>query len=151
MSQTSVASSHSGTTAWLHVPGGRVGVDLTTGALCSATIGNDGREMVRGRPSAGLLRLALPLPGYGSHYVEAGTHGTPEVVHEEDRLHLTYGELVTGHHASSVTVEVELRPAPEGLVLRARVHNGGELPVPQVAFPQVLGLAAGGHDPDARV
>lgn len=138
-------------TEWITVRGGRVGVDLATGALRSARLEPDDRELISGAHDAGLLRLALPLPDYGSHYLETGTHGGPEVVREPDGLRLTYPRLGSAHHAASITVEIELRSAPEGLVLRARVHNRGHLPVPQVAFPQVLGLTASGQDPDARV
>ena len=134
-------------TEWIDVRGGRVGVDLATGALVSARLDGEGRELVGGQSAAGLLRLALPLPGYGSHFLEAGTHGRPEVTRDNDVLKLIYAELESAHHAASIRVEIELRSAPEGLVVRARVHNGGALPVPQVAFPQVFGLTAEGQDP----
>ena len=64
-------------TEWITVRGGRVGVDLATGALRSARLEPDGQELIHGTHDAGLLRLALPLPDYGSHYLETGTHGRP--------------------------------------------------------------------------
>ena len=136
---------------WIDVRGGRVGVDVATGAVCSMRLGADGRELVGGEPGAGLLRLALPVPGYGSHFLETGTHGRPEVHREGEGIRLVYSQLASPHHTAAIRVEIDLRPAPEGLVVRARVHNDGELAIPQVSFPQVLGLSAGGQDPAARV
>ena len=136
---------------WIDVRGGRVGVDPATGAICSARLGPDGRELVTGASGSGLLRLALPIPGYGSHFLEAGTHGAPEVHREGDTIRLSYPELASPHQRAPIHVEVTLRSAPEGLVVRAVVRNDSDLVVPQVAFPQVLGLAAGGQDPEARV
>jgi hypothetical protein len=139
------------TTEWLEVRGGRIGIDVATGALRSARLQPGATELVGAQEEAGLLRLALPLPGYGSHYLETGVHGEPEVVREPGVLRLSYPQLGSDHHTARIRVEIELRDRPEGLVLRAQVHNDGDLPVPQVAFPQLLGLSAGGQDPDARV
>ena len=138
------------TTDWMTVRGGRIGVDVATGALRSAQL--DGvTELIGGEGPAGLLRLALPLRGYGSHYLETGVHGEPEVTRERGALHLSYAQLASPHHGASVRADIQLRARPEGLVIRATVHNTGSLPIPQVAFPQILGLSAGGMDPRAKV
>lgn len=136
---------------WLTVRGGRVGLDPASGALVRAQLDPDGREVVHAAGDQGLLRLAVPLPDYGSHYLDVGAHGRPDVALGHDEVSLTYSGLTSAHHSADITVRLELRSAPEGLVVRARVHNGSEAPIPQVAFPQVTGLLAGGHDPDARV
>lgn len=139
------------TPRWMDAAGGRIAVDGATGALTNAILASSNREFVDSPSSSGLLRLAVPLDGYGSHYLELGTHGLPQVSQHGDTVRLTYTELSSAHHAAAIHVEVDLTPSPQGLVLRARVRNDGDLPIPQVAFPQLLGLAAGGQEPDARV
>jgi hypothetical protein len=59
--------------------------------------------------------------------------------------------LTSPHHAAAIHAEVDLTPGPAGLVLRARLRNDGDLPIPQVAFPQVLGLTAQGQEAEGRV
>ncbi|WP_404383040.1 hypothetical protein LL946_17670 [Knoellia locipacati] len=140
-----------GPVEWLDIRGGRIGVHPGTGALVSARLGEDGRQLVERPSGAGLLRVALPVEGYGSHYLEAGVHGAPRVERLPDGLRLVHTELSSEHVTAAVRVEIELRSADEGLVVRARVHNGSDLPIPQVAFPQLLGLGAVPGSDDARV
>jgi hypothetical protein len=135
----------------LDIRGGRLGIEPATGALRTAVLAGPDIEFVAGGGFAGLLRVAMPLPGYGSHYLETGVHGAPQIERDGNGLRLVYPELVSAHTVARIRVEVDLRPAQEGLVLRARVHNGTESPLPQVAFPQLLGLAGHGGDPDARL
>jgi hypothetical protein len=78
-------------------------------------------------------------------------HGRPQVTRSGRGLQLVHTDLASDHHRSRVRVEIDLEAAAEGLVMRARVHNGSDLPIPQVAFPQLLGLRAEGFDPDAKV
>jgi hypothetical protein len=140
-----------GRVEWIDIRGGRVGVRARTGALHGAALDAQDIELVAGEPQAGLLRLALPLAGYGSHYLETGVHGSPEVERLPEGLRLVYPELESSHLSAPIRVEVELHSAPEGLVMSARVHNGADVPIPQVAFPQLLGLAAVGGSDEARV
>jgi hypothetical protein len=77
------------TLEWIDAAGGRFAVDTATGALANAELPSSGREFVDGS-TAGLLRLAVPLAGYGSHYLEVGTHGEPQITRVGDTLRLTY-------------------------------------------------------------
>ena len=135
----------------LDIRGGRLGVNLGSGAVQSAVRADEGLDLVADSGHGGLLRLALPLDGYGSHYLETGTHGDPAVERLPDGLRLVFPRLASDHVSVPVRVELELRSAPEGLVVSARVHNGSDLPIPQVAFPQLLGLAGLPGDEAARV
>lgn len=140
-----------GAVEWLDIRGGRIGIERATGALHSAALDAGPREFIGRASGSGLLRLAIPLDGYGSHYLEAGVHGAPEIERLSDGIRLVHPELVSEHTRAAVRVEIDLRSAPEGLVMSARVHNGSDLSIPQVAFPQVLGLHGLRGDDDARV
>ena len=135
----------------LDIRGGSIGLHPETGALASAVLGGQDIEFVAASVPAGLVRLALPIPGYGSHYLETGVHGAPEIERSGDIIRLVYPSLASPHLSAAVRVEVELRTAPEGLVLRARVDNRTDAAIPQVAFPQLLGLAASGGPEDTRL
>ncbi len=136
-------------TVWLEARDGRFGIDPGTGGLLGAVLGD--HEFVGAVPLAGLVRLAMPVDGYSSHYLETGVHGSPSFERTGEGVRVVYDEFVSAHVTAPIRVEVDLRAAPEGLVLRARVHNGSDRLVPQVAFPQLLGLAATGGDPDTRI
>ena len=109
-------------TEWITVRGGRVGVDLATGALRSARLEPDGRELIHGAHDAGFLRLAA-APGLRLALPGDRDARRPEVVRDTDSLRLTYLQLGSAHHTASITVEIELRSAPEGLVLRPRAQR----------------------------
>jgi hypothetical protein len=128
---------------WLDVPPGRAGVD-GAGALAALRLHDPRTDFVAAPSGAGLLRLALPLPDHFSHYAEAGTHGAPDITAADGGLHLTYPGLATSEGPVAVRIEIELAPdsETEGIRLRARVHNGTPDVIPQVVFPQLLGLRA---------
>src|SRR5690606_5492837 len=123
----------------LDIRGGRVLLERRSGGLVRATAAQ-GVEFLAGAGGRGLLRVAAPLRDYPSHYVELGTHGTPEIREEDGTIRLVHERLATKHATLDIAVEVELEPCPEGLVMRARIRNGSYLRLPQVAFPQLLGL-----------
>jgi hypothetical protein len=130
--------------------GGRVRLDPRTGGLVRATAA-DATEFIAGTGGRGLVRIAAPLPDYPSHYVELGTHGAPAIRENGQGFTLAHERLTTRHADLDIGVEVDVQPGPEGLVLRARIDNRSELRLPQVAFPQLLGLLpVGGHE-DTRV
>lgn len=133
----------------LEVRGGRLLVDAAGGL--ASLVADDGTEYGAGTGGRGLVRIAAPLPDYPSHYVELGTHGAPQVHEADGGLVLVHDGLTTPHAELDVRVEVRLRPAPEGLVLSARVENRSDLRLPQVAFPQLLGLRAVGGVDGTRV
>jgi hypothetical protein len=126
---------------WLDVPDGRAGVDAG-GALAALRLHDPELDFVARPTGAGLLRLALPLPDCFSHYVETGTHGAPEITATPGGLRLTYAALATAEGPVPVRIEIDLDPdaETEGLRLRARVRNGTDAVIPQVVFPQLLGL-----------
>lgn len=134
----------------IDIRGGRVVLDRATGALVRATA-DDAAEFVAGTAGRGLVRIAAPLPDYPSHYVELGTHGAPDITEDNGTIRLVHERLRTKYADLAIRVEVELQSRPEGLVMRARVHNGSDLRLPQVAFPQILGLTAVGGIEDTRV
>ncbi|GAB4066148.1 hypothetical protein GCM10028777_17860 [Angustibacter speluncae] len=133
----------------LDVRGGRVLVDAAGGL--ASLVADDGTEYGAGTGGRGLVRIAAPLPDYPSHYVELGTHGGPQVHEADGGLVLVHDGLTTPNAELDVRVEVRLRPAPEGLVLSTRVENRSDLRLPQVAFPQLLGLRAVGGVDGTRV
>lgn len=134
----------------LDIRGGQVVVDRRTGSILRAT-GANGVEFIGGSASRGLLRLSAPMAEYPSHYVELGIHGAPEVEVDADGIRMTYQRLKSRHADLDIQVEVTLRPRPEGLVLRARVINNSALRLPQVAFPQLLGLLPVGDRNATRI
>ena len=134
----------------LDIRGGRVMIDRATGALVRATA-TDGTEFTAGTAGRGLVRIAAPLPEYPSHYVELGLHGAPTITGSDKKLTLVHQRLTTSHADLDIRVEVEIESCPEGLVLRARIDNNSALRLPQVAFPQLLGLMPVGGIEATRV
>ena len=133
----------------LDVREGKIVLDPQSGGLVRATAG--ALEFVAGTGGRGLVRIAAPLKDYPSHYVELGTHGAPAIEEKEGGFTLVHERLSTPHAELDIRVEVDVEPAPEGLVLRARVTNGSDLRLPQVAFPQLLGLMPIGGTDATRV
>lgn len=134
----------------IDVRGGRLMLDRTSGAIVRATA-SDAVEFISGTAGRGLVRIAAPMPDYPSHYVEVGTHGAPSIRESNGTITLVHERLKTTYADLAIRVEVDIESKPEGLVVRARVHNGSDLRLPQVAFPQLLGLAAVGGIEDTRV
>ena len=130
---------------------GRVGLDLATGSVTSLHLAEPETEFIARPSGAGLLRFALPLDDHPGHHVEVGTHGAPEADRRDAGLRLRYAALATDDGPTDVTVEITLAAAEDGLRLRARVHNAGTRPIPQVVFPQLLGLAAVDGADETRV
>jgi hypothetical protein len=128
----------------LTIPGGRVGVDPTTGAISGLSVADPGLELIARPDARGLLRLAAPLTEFAGHHAEAGVHGRPDIEPQGEGLRLRYGGFTTAHRTLPVRVEIELEPTDRGLVLRARIHNGSGEPIPQVVFPQLFGLGPAG-------
>ena len=130
----------------LEIRGGRVLIDPASGAVLRVTSA-DGTEFMSGTKGSGLLRISAPMPDYPSHFVELGTHGAPTIERVGDGFRISHDRLITRHADLDIGVEITLQPAPEGLVIRARVANNSNLRLPQIAFPQLLGLLpVGGHD-----
>ncbi len=128
----------------LDIPGGQIHVDPHSGAVVSIRLAEPETELVE-QPvaGAGLLRFALPLDDHPGHHVEVGTHGAPEIEEAADgTVRLRYAALLTEEGPVAATVEITLAAATDGVRLSARVHNTGDAPIPQVLFPQLLGLAA---------
>lgn len=137
-------------TVSLQMRGGRAVFDRASGALVRVSAA-DGAEFVAGTAGRGLVRIAVPLADYPSHYLELGTHGAPSVTSSGNILRLVHERLTSRHAALDIRVEVEIESRPEGLVLRARIVNGSDLRLPQVAFPQLLGLMPVGGVEATRV
>lgn len=134
----------------LNVRGGSVAIDRATGSLVRATA-TESVEFAGGTSGRGLVRIAAPLPDYPSHYVEMGTHGAPAIKERDGGLTLVHECLTTQYADLAIRVEVDIDARPEGLVLRARIDNNTDLRLPQVAFPQLLGLLPVGGIEDTRV
>ncbi len=134
----------------IEIRGGRVILDPSSGGLARATA-EDGLDFLSGTNGRGLLRIAAPLPDYPSHFVELGTNGRPEVQRRGNAITLVHERLITPHAELDIRVSVDIEPRPEGLVLRAQIRNGTDLRLPQVAFPQLLGLRPVGGEDDTRV
>ncbi|HEU5315721.1 MAG TPA: hypothetical protein VFX49_06390, partial [Chloroflexota bacterium] len=116
----------------LQLPTGTVEIDPQSGALAALHLTEPETSFVARPAEAGLLRFALPLSHFPSHHVEVGTHGRPEIMRRDGALTLTHETLTTSEGTFPVRVEIALTAAPDGLRLRARVHNGGSDVIPQV-------------------
>ena len=136
---------------WLQLPQGQVGLDSTSGAITALRLAQPETEFIVRSDRRGLLRLAAPLSGYGAYFLETGVHGSPMVELGGDGLRLRYSELSSAGLALPISVEIDLTPAADGLVLRARVHNGWSDVIPQIVFPQIFGLGAIGGTDGARL
>lgn len=126
----------------LTVPAGRVEIDTGTAALTAIDLETPSTSFVGTPSGSGLLRIAAPLEHYPSHFIETSARAKPEVTHRNGGVLLSYNELVSDEGRFPVQIEIEARSADDGLVLRARVHNGWDHPLPQVVFPQILDLDA---------
>lgn len=124
----------------------------TSAALRGVQLPDTGTEFITDPDRrGGLLRMAVPLPGRAGHWLELGTQATPTVTEHAEEMRLVYDGLVSEHVELDVRVEVNLRPCEQGLVLRARVHNSSEYQIPQLAFPQLLGLHPLAEPADTRL
>ncbi len=121
----------------LHLSGSDIELDPTRAAI--TRVASPTREFVSASHAGSLLRLAVPLEGYAAHWMELGPDA-PRVEHDGDTVRLTFESLRSNHVELAVRVEIEATPTDDGLVLRARVRNDTGLDIPQVIFPQVLGL-----------
>lgn len=129
---------------------GTVTLDTATGAIHDVELA--GRHFVVGGSNrSGLLRLAAPLENFPSHYLELGTHGAPRVVHTDDGLRLSYRTLSSKFQTLDVLTHLDLRSSVDGLVIRARIENHSDFTIPQVAFPQLLGLESVGGTRGTRL
>lgn len=130
----------------LQAGSGSVDLDPETGAVTSIQL--DGRAFVSeaGRTS-GLVRMSVPTDNYPSHYLELGTHGRPDVQQIDGGVRLVYDGLRSQYAELAVDVAVDLTTTDDGLVVRARVENNSAQTIPQLVFPQLIGLeAVGGTD-----
>lgn len=144
-------STESRTTETLTLPNGSVEIDRATGAITTLRLEKTHTEFVRDPSGRGLLRLAAPLGHYASHFLETGTHGSPDVSRDGEQITLHYPSLESGEDSYPIQVDITLRPSEDGLVMRATVHNGWSEPLPQVIFPQLMDLEAVGGVDDTRV
>ncbi len=124
---------------------GEVELDPATGRVTGLRHG--GRDYVGGE-TGGLLQLAVPLPDHPGHTVRLDQHGVPEVSRDGEAVILAYHSLATDDVELPVRAVITLRPDEAGLVLRAVIMNDSEHGIPQLAFPQLLGL--GGLDVSAE-
>lgn len=134
------------------LPTGYVNIDTRTGAITGLQLGDPAIDFVTNPTAAGLVRVAIPLPDYQSHFVEVGTHGAPTVTADDtDGMTLHYPSLATAEGSFPIDVKIHIRSSDEGLVVRATVHNGWTSPLPQIIFPQLMNLEPVGDAPDTRV
>jgi hypothetical protein len=139
------------TTHTIAIPNGYVGIDIETAAITTIHLNEPNTEFVTQPSGTGLLRIAAPLEHYPSHYLESGTHGTPEISQLDDGLQLKYAGLASDEGSFPIQVEITLKPSDDGLVLSARVHNGWSEPLSQIIFPQLLDLDAVAGEDDTRL
>ena len=144
---TAGRTTRSGDTVTFHLDGSVVEIDASRAAVTRITTA--GAELVAGEYAGSLMRLAIPLKDYDAHWVELSDPSEVEVDGEElrivfDRVHSAYADL-------SVHVEISATPTDDGLVLRATVRNESDVEIPQVVFPQLLGLVPRRPDADFRV
>jgi hypothetical protein len=135
----------------IELSGAQFVIDSHTGAIASIHLDDPGTDFVTTHTGAGLVRIAVPLPNYQSHFLETGTHGTPEISTDGDELVLLHSSLRSEHGAFPIQVEIRLRPSDEGLVVSARVHNNWTDPLPQVIFPQLMNLEPVGDEENPRL
>jgi hypothetical protein len=133
------------------ISGGRIAIDEDTGAIASIQLDDPPTDFVTTHSGAGLVRLAVPLPAYQSHFLETGTHGAPEISNDGGGLVLRYASLQSGEGAFPIQVEIRFRASDEGLVVSAQVRNDWTGTIPQVIFPQLMNLEPVGADANPRV
>ncbi len=127
---------------------GRVSIDPETGCLTALDVPPNERRLVDGHRGQGLLRVAVPLDDFPAHSLDVGLHGRPTLVQRPGGITLTYSGMTSGHADLDIETRIDLDSTDAGLVLRARVQNRSEVVIPQVAFPQLLGLDGGDPGPD---
>ena len=132
----------------LRVGDAEVVIDTTRAAITA--IATPTRSYVDPSGAGSILRLAVPLDDYAAHYLECG-HTEPVVETENGGLRLTYDQLRSDHLELGVRVELSFTPTDDGLVLRAMVRNDSDRDIPQVVFPQVLGLTPRTHGAPTRL
>jgi hypothetical protein len=117
----------------------RIELDAATGVV--ARLRHRDRDFVRAADAGGLMQFAVPLPDYPGHTVRIDQHGKPEVEIDGDTLTLSYYSLSTDHADLDVRTKITLRSTDDSLVLRAQVENDSAHTLPQLVFPQLLGLS----------
>lgn len=131
---------------WIAIPNGRVGVDGATGTIETLHLDDPPTDFVRDASGGGLLRIAVPLAHYPSHFLDVGLHGRPRLTRVGDGLTLRYDRLESDEGAFPIAIEIALRSSPDGLVLNARIENEGSDTIPQVIFPQLMHVEPVGGD-----
>lgn len=114
-------------------------IELDPARAAITRIATPTRDFLSAPHAGSLLRFAVPIKGYAAHWMEPGLEPS-RVEHDGDTVRITFESLRSKHVELPVRVEVEATPTDDGLVLRARVRNDSDLDIPQVIFPQVLGL-----------
>jgi hypothetical protein len=137
---------------WLEAGRGKVGVNLETGVVEAMRTSGPDIDFIAGpSTTSGLLRMAHPLEDNPSHYLELGTHGRPQAEQRDDGLTLVFDGLTSDFAHLDVRVQIDMTSTPDGLVIRARVENKSDQDIPQIAFPQLLGLETIGSAADCRL
>lgn len=109
-----------------------------------------GREFMHPEGGGGLLQMAVPLDEYPGHTFRLEEqHAEIEIT--DDGVIMTWQRLQTAHADLQIGVEITVRSTARGLALRAIVQNHSNVTVPQIAFPQLLGLSGLGDPRSTRL
>lgn len=134
----------------LPVGAGVLTLDPRSGAVLSLRHG-DRQFILPGTGPGGLLRIAAPRDDYPGHHLEVGDHSPVVVEPITDGVRLTYLTLHSDRGEVPIQVQLTLQAESTGLVLRARVRNDSDHLLPQVVFPQILGLRDVSGDRATRI
>ena len=125
-----------------------IGIDENNGGIVSLSYPQVGEILATEPEAAGFLDLAFPLAGYVP--MRLATRFSRAVIEESTRgLTITWPELAPSRThvslpAGSAWARVTLAAAPDGrsVLLRCRIENKFQQPLPQILFPDLPGLRA---------
>ncbi len=125
----------------LTTPNGRLRLDPRTGYVKGLSLAG-GATRVHGDAGAGLFEVALPLPDYAPHRIRlTEKQVTPVVEKSRDTVRISYGQLRSDYGEFALEAEVIIRGESEaGFSLRMTLTNNTRFMVPQVLFPNLVGL-----------
>jgi len=102
---------------------------------------------------SGIIDVACPLPNYGPLRLASRFSKVANIVVSDNSVHISYNSLSPSRtdlgYTGEVSVLIKISEHPDGksLVFEAEVDNQSDYHIPQVLFPDFMGLVAvSGHE-----
>ncbi len=142
---TLTASAATAKTCEVTLNGLRISIDAQTGSILELEYPGPGKMLKTSQDYAGLVDLAYPLDKFEPLRRASRYSKNAEICIEKDAVTIHYGDLGASRPfelPGQVAVDVQMKALPDGqsILMTCTVDNQSDLAVPQVLFPDFLGL-----------